>query len=91
MMLFTDSIVNLTTGIEKYERYTISFYKPSDKTSLENLEENPKDFYTYSKPKDLVLVYKWNKGKYLGVDMVDNGKIIDPTIKISIKDVYKVN
>lgn len=39
MMLFTDSIVYLTKGIEKYEHYTISFYKPSDKTSIENLEQ----------------------------------------------------
>lgn len=91
MRFFTDSIVNLTKEIDKYDNYTISFYKPSDKTSTENLEENPKDFYNYSKLHDLVLVYKWNKGKYVGVDMVDNGKIIDTTIKTSIKDVYKVN
>ena len=89
MMFFTDSIVNLTQGIDKYENYTISFYKPSDKTSIENLKENPKNFYNYSKSKDLVLVYKWNRGKYIGVDMVDNGKIIDPNIKISIKSIYK--
>jgi len=82
-----DSFVN-TLGVQKFKKvsdYNIVFYKASDKTSLKNLSENPRDLVRYSQENDLILIYSWVKGKYLGKTRWKNGEIFSPVNDIVIE------
>lgn len=82
-----DSFIN-TQNIEKFKKvsdYQIVFYKASNKTNLKNLSENPRDLDRYSQDNDMILIYSWMNGKFLGKTKWKNGEIISPTGKIIVE------
>ncbi|MBX2927939.1 MAG: hypothetical protein KF852_08905 [Saprospiraceae bacterium] len=63
-----DSFVcaNLPADIENYYSYYISIYQKSEITNVENLQENPRAFDSYSIDHDGIFSYKWGNGRFLG-------------------------
>jgi hypothetical protein len=82
-----DSFIN-TLNIEKFKKvsdYQIVFYKASNKTNLKNLSENPRDLDRYSQDNDMILIYYWVNGKFLGKTKWKNGEIFSPSSDIIVE------
>jgi hypothetical protein len=53
------SYKNRATSKEEFSTYSIVVYKYSDKTNIDNLTKNPKDFDYYSFVDDMIYSYDW--------------------------------
>ncbi|MCJ0741386.1 hypothetical protein [Pedobacter montanisoli] len=57
---------NRAKDLANYTGYTIVMYKHSDKTDIDNLEINPKDFDNYTFDNDQIFTYLWGGGTWTG-------------------------
>ena len=55
---------NRAKDLALYESYSITMYKSSDKTNIENLKKNPKDFDYYTFINDMIYIYRWSNGTW---------------------------
>lgn len=58
------SYKNRATSIDEFSSYNIVVYKYSDKTNIDNLRKNPKDFDYYSFVDDMIYSYRWGNGEW---------------------------
>ena len=56
------SYKNRASNIDEFSTYSIVVYKYSDKTNIDNLRKNPKDFDYYSFVEDMKYLYMWGSG-----------------------------
>jgi hypothetical protein len=56
------SYKNRASNIDEFSSYNIVVYKYSDKTNIDNLRKNPKDFEYYSFVEDMKYLYRWGNG-----------------------------
>lgn len=57
---------NRAKDLANYTAYTIIMYKHSDKTDIDNLRNNPKDFDNYTFVNDQIFTYMWGGGTWSG-------------------------
>ncbi|MCA5005619.1 hypothetical protein [Sphingobacterium bovistauri] len=70
-LLERDSSKNVST-------YSVSFYRESEKTNLEHLAINPRDFDRHSFDNDLRYIFKWRDGKFALLRRYEDGEVIYP-------------
>jgi hypothetical protein len=83
---FANSLKN--ESFKKVSGYQIVFFKHSSITDINHLRENPRDLDRHSQDNDLIRVYNWVYGTYVGREIWHNGEIIDPKSNITVEDVY---
>lgn len=71
--------------IKDYEHFTIFFYKASDKTNIQHLKKNPKDFDRYTGIDDLVYQYSWIGGVFSQRYKYKDGEMIEPKTNIRVE------
>ncbi len=70
---------NKDRDFEKYDSYSMCFYKESSETTLQNILKNPKIIDRYSNLHDHVVDFKWDKGKFFSKFEYKDGMLIEPS------------
>lgn len=73
--------------LKNYSSFTVTFYKESHKTTIENILQNKKVIDRYSNQNDLIYQYVWNYGKFLGKFKFKKGEIINKKSSIKVEEI----
>jgi hypothetical protein len=69
----------LPKNIRDYSHYNIFLYKHSKNSNIENVKKYGKNFDRNDPLKDLIYIYSWSNGKFMGRVKFKNGKMIEPS------------